>query len=75
MFTSLLEHIKYEVIGILFKVQVRQEEDVLLLTNKCRFQKKMHFEHAAAPALDDFDESQVVAEEENVSEQPLSGRQ
>ncbi|MEY3190289.1 MAG: Preprotein translocase subunit SecA, partial [Pseudomonadota bacterium] len=28
MFSSLLDHIKYEVIEILFKVQIRQEEDV-----------------------------------------------
>ncbi|MDD1613568.1 MAG: preprotein translocase subunit SecA [Methylococcaceae bacterium] len=71
MFTSLLEHIKYEVIGILFKVQVRQEEDVQAIDEQMQVPREMHFEHAAAPALDDFDESQVVAEEENVSEQPF----
>jgi preprotein translocase subunit SecA len=72
MFTSLLEHIKYEVIGILFKVQVRQEEDVQAIDEQMQAPKEMHFEHAAAPALDDHDESQVAAaEEEKISEQPF----
>jgi preprotein translocase subunit SecA len=72
MFTSLLEHIKYEVIGILFKVQVRQEEDVQAIDEQMQAPREMRFEHAAAPALDDFDESKVVAEEEKkVPEQPF----
>ena len=72
MFTSLLEHIKYEVIGILFKVQVRQEEDVQAIDEQMQAPREMRFEHAAAPALDDFDEAQVSAvEEEKVSEQPF----
>jgi len=73
MFTSLLEHIKYEVIGILFKVQVRQEEDVLAIDEQMQAPREMHFEHAAAPALDAYDESLVAAEEEAaaVSEHPF----
>ena len=72
MFTSLLEHIKYEVIGILFKVQVRQEEDVQAIDEQMQAPREMHFEHAAAPALDDYDESQVIAEEEKKApEQPF----
>ena len=71
MFTSLLEHIKYEVIGILFKVQVRQEEDVHAIDEQMQAPREMHFEHAAAPALDDYDASQVAAEEENVPAQPF----
>jgi len=71
MFESLLDHIKYEVIGILFKVQVRQEEDVQAIDEQMQAPREMHFEHAAAPALDDLDESKVVAEEEKVPEQPF----
>ena len=71
MFTSLLEHIKYEVIGILFKVQVRQEEDVQAIDEQMQAPREMRFEHAAAPVLDDFDESKVIAEEEKVPEQPF----
>ena len=69
MFTSLLDHIKYEVIGILFKVQVRQEEDVQAIDQQMQAPREMHFEHAAAPALDEYNE--IVAEEEKAPEQPF----
>ena len=61
----------YYVIGILFKVQVRQEEDVQAIDAQMQAPREMHFEHAAAPALDDFDESQVVAEQEKEPEKPF----
>jgi preprotein translocase subunit SecA len=69
MFTSLLEHIKYEVIGILAKVQVRQEEDVQAIDQQMQAPREMRFEHAEAPALDDFADN--VAEEEKAPEQPF----
>ena len=73
MFTSLLEHIKYEVIGILFKVQVREEEDVQAIDEQMQAPREMHFEHAAAPALDNFDNEvpPVSSEEKVASEQPF----
>ena len=71
MFTNLLEHIKYEVIEILFKVQVRQEEDVQAIDEQMQAPREMHFEHAAAPALDDFEQLVVVEQEQNVLEQPF----
>ena len=71
MFTNLLEHIKYEVIEILFKVQVRQEEDVQAIDEQMQAPREMHFEHAAAPALDDFEQLGVVEQEQNVLEQPF----
>ncbi len=73
MFTSLLEHIKYEVIGILFKVQVREEEDVQAIDEQMQAPREMHFEHAAAPALDNFDNEVPPAssEEKVASEQPF----
>ncbi|MDP1664595.1 MAG: preprotein translocase subunit SecA [Methylobacter sp.] len=73
MFTSLLEHIKYEVIGILFKVQVRQEEDVHAIDEQMQAPKEMHFEHAQAPALDAYEESLLAPEQEEVAtvEQPF----
>lgn len=55
MFTSLLDHIKYEVINILFKVQVRQEEDVQALDEQMQAPKEMRFEHADVSAMDAFD--------------------
>jgi len=74
MFTSLLEHIKYEVIGILFKVQVRQEEDVHAIDEQMQAPREMHFEHAQAPTLDAYEESLLAApeqEEDTVTEQPF----
>ncbi|WP_262963848.1 preprotein translocase subunit SecA [Methylobacter psychrophilus] len=74
MFTSLLEHIKYEVIGILFKVQVRQEEDVLAIDEQMQAPKEMHFEHAAAPVAENYDEalvSSAASEDEAIAEQPF----
>jgi preprotein translocase subunit SecA len=63
MFTSLLEHIKYEVITILFKAQVRQDEDVQAMDEQMQAPREMHFDHAEAPALDDLEQSpQLLAE-------------
>jgi preprotein translocase subunit SecA len=73
MFTSLLEHIKYEVIGILFKVQVREEEDVQAIDEQMQAPREMHFEHASVTALEDFDNEvpSVSSEEKAVPEQPF----
>jgi preprotein translocase subunit SecA len=73
MFTSLLEHIKYEVISILFKVQVREEEDVQAIDEQMQAPREMHFEHAEAPALDNFNNEvpPVSAEHSVISEQPF----
>lgn len=74
MFTKLLEHIKYEVIGILFKVQVRQEQDVQVIDEQRQAPKEMHFEHAQAPALEEHESSQLVSEPPAV-EQPYIRRE
>ncbi len=73
MFTSLLEHIKYEVIGILFKVQVRQEEDVQAIDQQRQAPREMHFEHAQAPALDAYEQSLIEQEQDGLAatEQPF----
>ena len=73
MFTSLLEHIKYEVIGVLFKVQVRQEEDVLAIDEQMQAPREMHFEHAQPwdPLDDDHDDEPQLAEAEKVPEHPF----
>ncbi|KAF3978142.1 MAG: preprotein translocase subunit SecA [Methylococcales symbiont of Iophon sp. n. MRB-2018] len=52
MFSNLLDHIKYEVIGILAKVQVAQEKDVAAIDEKMQAPQEMHYDHAEAnPAL------------------------
>ena len=73
MFTSLLEHIKYEVIGILFKVQVRQEEDVQVIDEQMQAPREMHYEHAVAPSLDKYEESLFAEEETETAGQGLAG--
>ena len=66
MFTALLDHIKYEVITILAKVQVRQEEDVQALDEQMQAPKEMHFEHAEVSALDEEPSQEVPPEEKPV---------
>ncbi len=51
MFTSLLDHVKYEVTRILFRVQVRQEEDVQAMDEQMQAPREMHYEHAEVSAL------------------------
>jgi len=53
MFTHLLEHIKLEVVTILAKVQVRQEEDVEAIDAQRQAPREMHFEHAEVSALNE----------------------
>ncbi|MFA6052858.1 MAG: preprotein translocase subunit SecA [Methylobacter sp.] len=69
MFTNLLEHIKYEVIEILFKVQVRQEEDIRAIDEQRQMPKEMHFEHAEASALQ---EPEQAAEQPEKVVQPFT---
>ncbi|MGJ0489666.1 preprotein translocase subunit SecA [Methylobacter sp.] len=66
MFSNLLDHIKYEVITILAKVQVRQEEDVQALDEQMQAPKEMHFEHAEASALEE--PPQEIPAEEKVAQ-------
>ncbi|MGR9099049.1 MAG: preprotein translocase subunit SecA [Gammaproteobacteria bacterium] len=62
MFTGLLDHIKYEVIGLLSKVQVAQEEDVLAIDEQRQTPREMHFEHAEASALKTPEEEEEAEE-------------
>ena len=75
MFSTLLEDIKYEVISILFKVRVSQDEEVQALDEQQQAPREMHFDHAPAPTLDAYEQSLLEAEhdeeQENESEQPF----
>lgn len=72
MFTSLLDHIKYEVVGILAKVQVAQEEDADAIDEQRQAPQEMSFEHAeAGSATDDVPEAQAVQE----SDEPVEAEQ
>ncbi len=59
MFTGLLDHIKYEAIGILSKVQVNHEDEVQAIDEQRQAPQELHYEHAEANPID---EPQPVAE-------------
>jgi preprotein translocase subunit SecA len=63
MFASLLDHIKYEVVSILAKVQVNQEEDVEAIDEQRQAQasSELHYEHAEANPVVDPEEQAAAA--------------
>ncbi|MGR9045440.1 MAG: preprotein translocase subunit SecA [Gammaproteobacteria bacterium] len=73
MFTSLLDHIKYEVIGILAKVQVAQEEDVQAIDEQRQAPREIHYEHAEAASIVENieDEHEIDVPAQSVPEQPF----
>ena len=71
MFTSLLDHIKYEVIGILAKVQVAQEEDVEAIDEQRQAPQEMHYEHAEANPVEEQPQAIEMANVEESAEQPF----
>lgn len=73
MFTSLLDHIKYEVIGILAKVQVAQEEDVQAIDEQRQAPREIRYEHAEAASIVENieDEHEIDAPAQSVPEQPF----
>ena len=68
MFTDLLDRIKYEVITVLSKVQVRAEEDVEAVEEQRRRHSEVQYEHANAPSV--IDDS-ADSDEEQEAEQPF----
>jgi preprotein translocase subunit SecA len=74
MFTSLLTHIKQEVVGILAKVQVAREEDVQAIDEQRQAPLEMHYEHAEAHSIFEEEPAAQVAQsdsESETSEQPF----
>jgi preprotein translocase subunit SecA len=67
MFTNLLDHIKYEVTRILFRVQVRQEEDVQAMDEQMQAPREMRYEHAEASALGEYEADEFANEENPVA--------
>ncbi len=63
MFTAMLDHVKYEIISILAKVQVRQEADVEALDQQRAEQapKELHYQHAEATGLDESEPAEPEA--------------
>ncbi len=70
MFASLLDHIKYEVISILAKVQVNQEEDVEVIDEQRQTTTELHYEHAEAnPVLEPEQQAAAAFAPEPAEEQ------
>ena len=55
MFATMLERLKYEVVGILAKVQVRTPEDVAAVEGQRRRTRVMQFQHAEATSATSAD--------------------
>jgi preprotein translocase subunit SecA len=71
MFTSLLDHIKYEVTRILFRVQVRQEEDIQAMDEQMQAPKELHYEHAEVSALGEYNPEAALEEMPVAPTQPF----
>ncbi len=67
MFTDMLERIKYEVITVLSRVQVKAEDDVDAIEEQRRAPIQMEYQHAEATALD----GQETEPEDGEAEQPF----
>jgi preprotein translocase subunit SecA len=69
MFTSMLDRIKHEVIGIVSKVQVHSEEEIRELELQNRAPVEMEYQHAEIGGIDDI-APEVDAEVPQVSSVP-----
>jgi len=68
MFATMLDRLKYEVVGILAKVQVRTQEDVAAVEEQRRRARAMQFQHAEAPSVS-FAEAAGEAQAQNQPQQ------
>ncbi|MSS75730.1 MAG: preprotein translocase subunit SecA [Methyloglobulus sp.] len=71
MFTNLLDHIKYEVTRILFRVQVSQEEDIQAMDEQMQAPRELHFEHAETSVLGEYDPGAALEEIPAAPAQPF----
>ncbi|NOY65984.1 MAG: preprotein translocase subunit SecA, partial [Gammaproteobacteria bacterium] len=70
MFTDLLDRIKYDVVTILSKVKVTDEEDVEAVDNQRRSQTQMEYQHASVPSATG-EPSDSSSDEQADQEQPF----
>ncbi len=71
MFTRLLDHIKYEVISILAKVKVAQEEDVQAIDAQRQMPQELHYEHAEVSAIEDEQQQEQEQMQQEQAQQPF----
>ena len=70
MFTSMIEGIKHEVVGIVSKVQVSSEAEITRMEEQNRAPVAMEYQHADAPELssDTLSEAEVYADSDEAGE-------
>ncbi len=72
LFSDMLDRIKREVVSLITRVQIRQQEDVDVLEAQRQRQQTMHYEHPAVAGEED--EAEVATVQQVVRKQPKVGR-
>ncbi len=74
LFSSMLDRIKSEVIGLVTRVEIREPDEVALLEAQRLSQQNMRFEHPAVEGDADGQEAAVAPQRPVVRMQPKVGR-
>ncbi|MDH3527414.1 MAG: SEC-C metal-binding domain-containing protein, partial [Gammaproteobacteria bacterium] len=74
MFTAMLDRIKHDVVGIVSKVQVREQADVEAVEEQRRSHAPQQYQHAEASAMGEQGERPAEAEEQAHTPYTRQGR-
>jgi preprotein translocase subunit SecA len=74
MFTAMLDRIKHDVVGIVSKVQVREESDVEAVEEQRRSHAPQQYQHAEASAMGEQNEGPPEAEQQAHTPYTREGR-
>ncbi len=74
MFTAMLDRIKHDVVGIVSKVQVREESDVEAVEEQRRSHAPQQYQHAEASAMGEQEEAPAEAEQKAHTPYTRQGR-
>jgi len=73
LFSDMLDRIKREVVSLITRVQIRQQEDVDVLEAQRQRQQPMHYEHPSVTGGEE-EEAEVATVQQVVRKQPKIGR-
>ena len=73
LFSDMLDRIKREVVSLIARVQIRQQEDVDALEAQRQRQRPMHYEHPSVTGGEE-EEAEVATVQQVVRKQPKIGR-
>jgi len=73
LFSDMLDRIKREVVSLISRVQIRQQEDVDVLEAQRQRQQPMHYEHPSVTGGEE-EEAEVATVQQVVRKQPKIGR-